>query len=170
MLLEITWCRNWPIKCLVGPIKGRILGNKARVARTLKPTTSRCLLLLGTKDGTWDQTKGDESKETRTNRKIKEVLGPSGSTSIMSIHEYIHEYRATAPSPLTLAYDSKGGRRYSATGPLCVPSNRSITKEERSQNCPTGPRGYTRELSQLHNFSRRSFVVAYELTLSVCTP
>ena len=85
-----------------------------------------------------------------TNRKIKEVLGPSGSTSITSIHQ--HEYRGKVLSSLNLVYEvrepagmvllfrrhannPKGGRRYGANGPSWVPSNRS-------QKCQTGPRGY----------------------------
>ena len=113
---------------------------------------------LGTRE------KGDESKGTRTKWKIKEVLGPRGSMSIMGIHR--HEYRGTVPTPVTLvievrepvgtvrlfrryATNPKGGQQYGTTRPSCVSNNRSITKEERSEKCLTGPRGYTRELSQL---------------------
>ena len=47
--------------------------------------------------------KGTRARELGQIGKIKEVLGPSGSKSIMGIHW--HEYRGTAPSPLTLVYE-----------------------------------------------------------------
>ena len=63
---------NGSIRDIVGSIKGGILSNKLRVVQTLKPTTPRYRLhQLGTKDGTWDQLRGDDNRETRRKQEIK---------------------------------------------------------------------------------------------------